>query len=55
MLLKSNVQFVFGSDFKKFILDLTEEKLLLTQNTNCGKLMNIFTTALKRNIYAHVV
>jgi len=43
-------QYAFGTDLKKYLLEQLEEKLQSTQNTNCGKIMNVFTAALKRHI-----
>ena len=43
-------QYEFGSDLKENLLDRLNEQLQFTQNTNCGKMMDVFTAALKRHI-----
>jgi len=43
-------QYAFGSDMKENLLERLEEELQSTQNTNCGKMMNVFTTAIKHHI-----
>lgn len=43
-------QYTFGSNLKKYLLERLEEQLQSTQDTNCGKMMNVFTATLKYHI-----